>query len=243
MFRKFLFALMVPALGTSHIKLTEYSGEYMPDMYDFADTGFKRSVTSAVVIFTFDAEHAPVGAGSGNYFRHGRHRFIITASHVVQNSEIIIVQERGPSAESATVIYNDVENDIAILVLENRLKFTKPAWFALDHKLEHGEPIYYTGNPGATPFFPVTGMLVGERDNYLLTNLFAWPGSSGAVVFDNYGHIVGVVSSVMVAMDLGIPQIVPEVCKISDIRKLDLNLLEGKLKDARDSAKRRDANK
>ena len=42
MFRKILFALMVLTLGTSHIKLTEYSKEYMPDMYDFADTGFKK---------------------------------------------------------------------------------------------------------------------------------------------------------------------------------------------------------
>jgi len=243
MFRKILFALMLLTLGTSHIKLTEYSSDYMPDIYDFADTGFKRSVTSAVVIFTFDEKQEPIGAGSGNYFRHGRYRFIITASHVVDNSEIIIVQERGPNAEAAKVIYDDPKSDLAILVLENRLKFTKPAWFALDHKLEYGEPVHYTGNPGATPFFPVSGMLVEERENYLLTNMFAWPGSSGAVVFDSYGHIIGVVSSVMVAVEMGVPQIVPEVCKLADIRKLDLDLLEGKLKDAKNSAKRRDANK
>ena len=66
MFRKILFALMLLTLGTSHIKLTEYSSEYMPDIYTFADTGFKRSVTSAVVIFTFDEEQTPLGAGSGN---------------------------------------------------------------------------------------------------------------------------------------------------------------------------------
>tara|TARA_R100001509_G_scaffold150220_1_gene108994 strand:+ start:45 stop:776 length:732 start_codon:yes stop_codon:yes gene_type:complete len=243
MFRKILFGLMVLTLGTSHIKLTEYSKEYMPDMYDFADTGFKRSVTSAVVIFTFDKDQEPLGAGSGNYFRYGKHRFIITASHVVHESTHIIIQERGPNAETARIIHNDVENDLAILVLENRLKYTKPAWFALDHKLEYGEPIYYTGNPGATPFFPVSGMLVGPRDNYLLTNMFAWPGSSGAVVFDSYGHIVGVVSSVMVAVEMGLPQIVPDVCKLSDIRKINKNLLEGKLKDARDSAKRGNVNK
>ena len=243
MFKKILFALMVLTLGTSHIKLTEYSSEYMPDIYDFADTGFKRSVTSAVVIFTFDNEKEPLGAGSGNYFRYGKYRFIVTASHVVEDSTHIIIQERGPNAETARVIYNDLENDIAILVLENRLKFTKPAWFALDHKLEYGEPIYYTGNPGATPFFPVAGMFVESRDKYLLTNMFAWPGSSGAVVFDDYGHIVGVVSSVMVAVEMGLPQIVPEVCKLGDIRKLDLDLLEGKLRDAKNSAKRRDANK
>ena len=243
MFRKILFALMLLTFGTSHIKLTEYSSEYMPDIYTFADTGFKRSVTSAVVIFTFDEEQTPLGAGSGNYFRQGKHRFIITAYHVVEDSPYIIIQERGPNAETARVIYKDIDNDIAVLVVENRLKYTKPAWFALDHKLEYGEPIYYTGNPGATPFFPVSGMFVEARENYLLTNMFAWPGSSGAVVFDDYGHIVGVVSSVMVAVEMGLPQIVPDVCKLGDIRKLDLNLLEDKLRDAKNSDKRRDANK
>ena len=54
----------------------------------------------------------------------------------------------------------------------------------------------------------------------------------------SYGHIVGVVSSVMVAVEMGLPQIVPDVCKLGDIRKIDLDLLEDKLKDAKDSAKR-----
>ena len=106
MFRKILFCLNGFNVKTSHIKLTEYSSEYMPDIYTFfADTGFKRSVTSAVVIFTFDEEQTPLGAGSGNYFRQGKHRFIITAYHVVEDSPYIIIQERGPNTETARVIY------------------------------------------------------------------------------------------------------------------------------------------
>jgi len=243
MFRKILFWFLLLIINTSLVPFGEYSDEFAPNLYDFADHGFKKSAVSAVAIIAFDENLEPVGGGSGNYFKYKRHRIVITAAHVV-DSPIIAVQERGPNIEVAEVIYVDNQNDIAVLLINEKLKFTKPVWFSLDNNLEYGEPIYYTGNPGATPFFPVEGMLVEQRGRWVLTNMFAWPGSSGAVVFDDSGHIVGIVSSVMVAADNGLPpQIVSQVTKLADIRNLDLESLEDKLNNVKNSAKRGDSNK
>ena len=242
MVRKILFYFMILTLGTSFGWWSNYDETYVPDVYDFAPTGMFKAVKSSVIITILDKETNPISNGSGNYFRHKGHLFIITAAHVVDKGEYIAIQERGPNIEFARVIYTDPVNDLAVLVTEKQLKYTKPIHYHVDKKLEYAEPICYVGAPAGTAFYPSQGLAVEKRGNYILTNIFAWPGSSGSVVFSDDG-IVGVVSSVMMKQDVFGVDLIPNIALLSDINTLDIEVLEDLLKYARDSVKRGDAGK
>jgi len=240
--RKILFFFMILSLGTSFGWWNNYDESYIPDIYDFAPTGMTKAAKSSVIITMLDKMSNPISSGSGNYFRHKGYLFIITAAHVVDEGEYIAIQERGPNIEFARVIYADPANDLAVLVAENQLKYTKPIHYHVDSKIEYAEPICYVGAPAGTAFYPSQGLVVEKRGNYILANIFAWPGSSGSVVFSDDG-IVGVVASVMMKQDSFGAQYIPNIALLADINTLDIEVLEDLLKNARDSAKRGDADK
>lgn len=240
MTKKILFLFLILTLGTSFGWWQIYDESYVPDIYDFAPTGMFKAAKSSVIITVLDQETNPISSGSGNYFRHKGHLFIITAAHVVDSGEYIAIQERGPNIEFARVLYIDPSNDIAVLTTENQLKYTKPIHYHIDNKLEYAEPICYVGAPAGTAFYPSQGLAVEKRGNFILTNIFAWPGSSGSVVFSDDG-IVGVVSSVMMTQDVFGVDLIPNIALLSDINVIDIKALEGLLKDERKRLERGNA--
>ena len=117
MIKGILFFLLVctpPANAHLNINLgidlaPEYDDTHAFDLDPFAPKGMKASYLSSVVIEVLqDGEHN--GSGSGNYFKLGKHRFIITAAHVVEESTEIIVIEKGYSMTEAKTIYLDYES-------------------------------------------------------------------------------------------------------------------------------------
>ena len=79
-----LFSCVMPMLDTSADTIIE-SDEH----YSFEVSKVDRSLKSSVkLVIKFDAVEA--GHASGNYFKHGKHRFIITAAHVVDGGEVWI---------------------------------------------------------------------------------------------------------------------------------------------------------
>jgi len=233
----FLVACTPPANAHFDIDLginieREYNGSYTADLDPFAPRGLKNSYLSSVVVQILD-QGMPIGSGSGNYFRLGKHRFIITAAHVVDEQEEILIIERGFSMVEAKVLYIDQISDIAILVPKEKLRHTKAIPFRRDINNQMGERVYHCGHPAMQGWHISEGILSGTRNDVLMINTFAWPGSSGSVLFDATGRVLGVLSSIRVDGPFGMPVLIDHIVMAGNIKMLDQETLKAILKNER----------
>ena len=65
------------------------------------------------------------------------------------------------------------------------------------------------------------GLLTGTHNDTLLVNTFAWPGSSGSVLFDESGRVLGVLSAIRVGGPFGLPDMIEHIVLASNIKMLD----------------------
>ena len=214
----------------------EFDDVYTEDLDPFAPRGLKVSYLSSVVIGIFSESGEQIGSGSGNYFKLGKHRFILTAAHVVDQSGVdIVLLEKGGNQTLATVAYHNSDSDIAILVPSERLRYTKAIPFRRDINNEMGEKVYHCGHPAREGWHISEGLLTGVRPDVLMANTFVWPGSSGSVVFDESGRVLGVVSAIRVDMVAGVfPQFIEHIVLVSNIKTIDEQKLKTVLRNARD---------
>ncbi len=236
MIRGLLFLLMTctpPANAHLNINLEpEYDDSYTAEVDPYSPRGLKVSYLSSVVVQALD-DGLSLGSGSGNYFRLGKHRFIITAAHVVETSNEILIIEKGFNITEATVVYSDPHSDIAILMPKEKLKYTKPIRFRRDINNQMGEKIYHCGHPAQEGWHISEGILTGTHNDVLMLNTFAWPGSSGSVVFDETGRVIGVVSALRVGAPFGLPAMIEHIVMASNIKMLDQDTLKAILRDAK----------
>jgi len=224
-----LLGITPPANAHLDINLTpEYDDSYTAEIDPYAPRGLKVSYLSSVIIQTLN-DGLPVGSGSGNYFKLGKKRFIITAAHVVDGSEEILIIEKGYNMIEATVVYADHASDIAILVPKEKLKHTKPIPFRRDINNQMGEKVYHCGHPARESFHISEGLLSGTHVDTILINTFAWPGASGSVVFDESGRVIGVLSAIRVDAPFGIPELVEHIVLATNIKMLDQKTLKAAL--------------
>jgi len=221
------FLLMCTPPANAHFVFDlrpEFDDSYSAELDPYAPRGLKAAYLSSVAIEILQGG-VPIGSGSGNYFKLGKHRFIITAAHVVEGQEEIVIIEKGYSATSATIAYVDGNSDIAVLIPQERLHFTKPLPFRRDINNQVGEKIYHCGHPARQGWHISEGLLTGTHADVLLMNTFAWPGSSGSVVFDEGGRVIGVLSAIRVDGPFGIPDLVEHIVLASNIKMLDQSTL------------------
>ena len=154
---------------------------------------------------------------------------------VDQSNVDIVLLERGGKKTLASVIYRNKDSDIAILVPERRLNYTRAIPFRRDINNQMGEKIYHCGHPAREGWHISDGILTGVRPDVLMANTFVWPGSSGSVVFDESGRVLGVVSAIRVDMIGGMfPQLIEHIVLISNIKTLDKQTLKAALDNAGD---------
>lgn len=224
MFKTMMFlmiACMPPANAHVSIDLSpEFDDSYTAEIDPYAPRGLKVSYLSSVVIQTFE-DGVSLGSGSGNYFRLGKHRFIITAAHVVEGNPQISIIEKGYSMVDAKVVYIDSNSDIAILVPAKRLEYTKAIPFRRDISNQMGEKVYHCGHPAREGWHISEGLLTGTHNDTLLVNTFAWPGSSGSVLFDESGRVLGVLSAIRVGGPFGLPDMIEHIVLAGNIKMLD----------------------
>jgi len=209
---------------------SEYNDAYTAELNPFADRGLKVAYTSSVMIQIVE-QGLPTVSGSGNYFRLGRERFILTAAHVVDTpgAEILLI-EKGYSMTRATVVYVNPDTDIAVLVPETPLRYTKAIPFRRDINNQVGEKVYHCGHPAREGWHISEGLLSGVYTDTLVVNTFAWPGASGSILFDEDGRVLGVVSAIRVSNAIGIPALVEHLVLVSNIKMLDQDTLKAVLR-------------
>lgn len=188
-------------------------------IYPLAPSGLKQSYYSSVIIFSA-TEDEILGSGSGNYFSLNREKFILTAAHVVNNSEKIFIGEKNTNIVEADITYIDEKSDIAILKPKEELLCTKAVRFKTKKRNYIGEEIYHTGHPDGETWHVSNGMLSSTQGSTIIGNTFAWPGSSGSVVFDKSGNVIGIISAIKISAPLGLPDMVEHIVLISNINNI-----------------------
>jgi len=228
-----LLACTWPAGAHLDVDLTpEYDDKHAAELDPYADRGLKLAYLSSIVIQTsIDDNHK--GSGSGNYFRLGKDRFILTAAHVVQDATEIAILEKGYYITLAKVVYIDPHADIAVLIPDERLRYTKAARFRRDINNQMGEKTYHCGHPAREGWHISEGLLTGTHEDTLMINTFAWPGSSGSVLFDEGGRVLGVLSAIRVDAPFGLPDLVEHIVLAGNIKMLEPLALKVVLRNAR----------
>ncbi len=201
----FLFACVMPMLDTSDNTIIDNSDESILTV-----GRLDRSISSSLKLIIKDGEHR--GHASGNYFKYGKHRFIITAAHVVESGEVWA--EDGLEILKTETLWVDHDRDIAIVRPMGKLNNTAPVKFKInysDNKV--GSVIRYAGYPSDYGKLVLQGIVSQQKKDVLLLQSFALPGSSGSVVFDSKGRAVAVVYAVSVQPNpwVGIPELQEDI--------------------------------
>ena len=198
----FLFSCVMPMLDTSGDILVEDDEHYSLEVGK-VDRSLRSSVKLVIKYDAVDAGHA-----SGNYFKYGKQKFILTAAHVVDGGEVWI--KDGLEIVKSETLWIDKERDIAIIRPMGELSETRPIKFKINKDNNKvGSIIRYAGYPSHLDKMVLQGMVAKQTEKKLILQSWALPGSSGSVIFDEDGKAMGVLSAVAVEMNpfVGIPEI------------------------------------
>ena len=222
-----LLFLFMPAHDTTESYYDDY---YHDNLYAFANRGVENAYSSSVIINSFN-DGGQMAVGSGNYFQVWNKYFVITAAHVVEGKKEVFLTERSGYTYKGKVVHIDKFKDLAIVIPESRMRYTKAVAYRPTKKIDVGREIFYCGNPNELYFSSYHGRISGLNNQYILADIFAWPGASGSVVFNDSGQAIGVVSAVSVEAPTGVPVLVPHFVRIGPLLSISkreiLELISG----------------
>ncbi|MGI9138731.1 MAG: S1C family serine protease, partial [Sediminibacterium sp.] len=128
--------------------------------------------------------------------------YIITNAHVLKGDGAIVINSKGQELK-ATIIYTDINNDLALLKIEDKdYKQPKAIPYVIRRKISDlGEEVFTLGFPrndndivyGKGYLSAQTGY-EGDSSSYQI-QISANPGNSGAPIFNATGELIGVIST------------------------------------------------
>ena len=118
--------------------------------------------------------------GSGVIVESG---WVLTNRHVVEDAIPIWVD-----GKDARLVRMDDVLDLALLACETREQ--SPVRIRTQTVVQ--EEVFYVGNPARVRNFVGRGRILGYPDGWIHSSAFAWPGFSGAGLYDASGALVGI---------------------------------------------------
>ena len=209
-----LFLGCTPTQGGAIGEAAEQTFEYVSRNISSAS---ESSRGSTVKIYAYTRNGTQV-SGSGAYVKYKNHHFVLTAAHVVADGTTALVVS-GDEKIISDVVYIDALADIAVLRVEGF--FTRKPLHWSKSKARVGTRTLYTGFPNRFDHLTIHGIVSGFKDGYIVLHSYAWSGSSGSVVLDERGRIVGIVSAIDVGIVPGLfPQLIEDIVLVSPIHSL-----------------------
>ncbi len=157
--------------------------------------------TEAAVYNNFMQQYVTSGSGSGVILT--ADGYIITCYHVIGNVPRIIVRLNNGEEYEASLVGQDVDNDIAII----KIKATSlsPVVIGNSSLMVVGDTVVAIGNPLGELGGTVTSGILSALDrkitidgtsmNLMQTNAAVNPGNSGGGLFNAYGELIGIVNA------------------------------------------------
>lgn len=123
-------------------------------------------------------------------------RFLLTACHVVQGRDIIVLAQ-GTRTINASLVGQDIPSDRCILSVQENLSAVQGIRAFTD--LEVGERVFTLAAPRALDLTLGEGIVASLRRvdgaSIIQTNATIAPGSSGGALLDARGNLIGVIVS------------------------------------------------
>ena len=159
-----------------------------------------------ITVYQNNRFYEPVATASGIIL--SADGYVITNAHVVADGTDYKVQFSDEDASDAILIGMDISTDLAVLKIER--EGLVPVTFGNSDQIEVGEPVVAIGNlKGMILAGSVTHGIVSatgrevNADGYSLkliqTDAAINPGSSGGALVNEYGHVIGITTSKIVA--------------------------------------------
>ena len=188
-------------------------------------TANERRVRDAAVRVT-----TPTGHGSGSLIRYRDLHLVLTAAHVADGrlGQTYLI---GTETENqlGVLIYKDPLNDIALIYAPNEFRYVNAMrWRPRTELVEVGQNITYSGYPSWHSILSFRGHVAGfETDpnggRHIILQTYGWFGSSGSVIYDQDGKIVGVLWGVDVERSPSF-QVQENIIWVSPIQNLNIDL-------------------
>jgi serine protease Do len=176
---------------------------------------FHRVKASVVVIHTSEPKPTTSGrpgdiadSGLGSGVLISTDGKILTAAHVVEGEERLVVEFANEEWVPAKVVSSSAIADVALLQCDRVPKGATPAKLGDSDKAETGDDIFIVGAPYGLSYTLTVGRISARRPDksrtglmssveFLQTDATVNPGNSGSPVFNKAEEVIGIVSSIM----------------------------------------------
>jgi S1-C subfamily serine protease len=176
---------------------------------------FQEVKTSVVIVRTTEKELAPWGqgqkvsiSGQGSGVLISRDGQVLTASHVVQAADQVVVEFHNGETIEASVVSSAPQADVALLQLSRRPSQARAAPLGDSGNVAVGQQVFVVGAPFGISYTLTVGHISARRQPNALVNgleeaeLFQTDaainqGNSGGPMFNLAGEVIGIVSHIL----------------------------------------------
>lgn len=183
--------------------------------------------SKAVIVNVFNASGRKTGNGSGFFINDNG--LIITNEHVIRDASRVSIQMNNGTLYDVTVLLTDERRDFALLKapIENNDYVT----LGNSYYVRTGETIYTYGSPLGISNTMTTGLVsknlsIVNRKEYIQVSAPISPGSSGGMLVNEFGQVIGITTSILINgqnMNLSIPinRVINSINEIDPIIQLN----------------------